>query len=562
MPDSDPRGEWIRRPVDDCAVIFVHGIISGNDSSWRTGNVYWPELLAAENDVRNVGIYVFSYRTGVSTGRYNLDDVVDALKTYLELDQLLDLKKLIFVCHSMGGIIVRQFLVTRQVVLIEHSVHVGLFLVASPSLGSDYANLFSAVTRALGQSQAEVMRFSHDNYWLNSLDRNFINLKESGVLALEGKELVEDQFIILAGLIRKQVVQPFQGAKYFGESLKIPGSNHFTIATPASRDALQHRILVHFILDFLKAKNSPRAFGSPPLLEPRLALQLIEPESGCVIMPAARDRPIDVRNRAEFMAARFGAPGMEWAHSASRPLRNRYRDRAYRELLASSGLRASANGSAESANSEEVDSELEKYASMLWEWYEWTISNLGYDHEFLTVALRMFLVTLAVRNEGNCPADGVKVYLSFPKGISVGNIPFPDFRTKNRYTDPPTPPGSLKAEIDRIGREQKINGDSWYYEAPVPDFLGSMTQAKGLKLRGDSNGVDSWKFRTPEIGLANGQSQTIRPITLSFDEKKASDITVPFRLHASNQPTDTIGEIQIRVAESQLNSEISARERE
>ena len=59
------------------------------------------------------GVYVFSYRTDTFSGRYSLGDAVEALNAYLDLVGLLRLHKLIFVCHSMGGIVVRQFLVTR-----------------------------------------------------------------------------------------------------------------------------------------------------------------------------------------------------------------------------------------------------------------------------------------------------------------------------------------------------------------------------------------------------------------------------------------------------------------
>jgi pimeloyl-ACP methyl ester carboxylesterase len=550
MSDSNPRGEWVRQPVDSCAVVFVHGLLSSSETCWRAGEIYWPELLAEETDFTNVGIYVFGYRTGVFTGRYNTDDAVEALKTYLELDGLLNLKKLIFVCHSMGGILVRQFLLTRQVMLIERSMHIGLFLIASPSLGSDYANLLKLIVRAVGQAQADILRSSHDNYWLNALDQNFRNLKESGVLALEGKELVEDQFIILPGLFRKQVVQPFQAAKYFGDPLKIPGSNHFTIAAPTGRDSLQHRLLKHFIVGFLKTKNTSGRFAAPAPIEPKLTLKLLEPEGSRITIPAIRNKKVDVKARLEAIAARVGAPGMDWACKTSQPLRDRHFDRVTAENRALLGRPSKPLSTA-------ANTPLEEYAEAIWAWYKVSADTYLYDHDYLTIALRMFVVAFAVQNEGNAPADGVKVYLTFPQNLKIGGIPYPDFRTNEPLTYPDSVPHSLKAEIDKVLREQEVSDDSWYEQPPIPNFVDRLTKSPGLKLFSD-NSCAPQQLRTLEIGLKEGQSQAICPITLDFDGQKAFNIVVPFRLHASNQPNDSVGEIEITVTESTANPANSA----
>jgi pimeloyl-ACP methyl ester carboxylesterase len=279
---SEPRGLWVRKTGNRVAVVFVHGFLSSGESCWQNGNCYWPDLLAKESSLEAIGIYVFSYRTDMFSGSYSIGDAVEALNTYLKLDGLLRLDGLVFVCHSMGGIVVRQFLVTRQATLIEESIRIGLFLVASPSLGSEYANLFSVVAKVLGNTEAQALRFADDNAWLNDLDRNFLNLKESKRLSLVGQELVEDQFVLLPTFLRRQVVPPFSGAKYFENSIKIPKSDHFTIAKPSDANALQHRLLVRFIGEFVEA------FVATPSSE----------------RSSAQDRLHDLRNRAARLSSR------------------------------------------------------------------------------------------------------------------------------------------------------------------------------------------------------------------------------------------------------------------
>jgi hypothetical protein len=242
-------GEWVRQPTGSTSVVFVHGILSSGESCWRNGNgTYWPELLKNEAGLEAAGIYVYSYQTGFASGSYSLSNVVDDLKErFFNLDRVADSQKIVFVCHSMGGIVVRKLIVERLNDFLDRRIDIGLFLVASPSLGSDYANWLEPIARFAGHEQAKALRFNQDNQWLTDLDKTFMNLKESKRLTLYGKELLEDKFITLKFFLRSQVVAPFSGARYFGESFKVAGSDHFSIAKPENNKADQHRLLVEFI---------------------------------------------------------------------------------------------------------------------------------------------------------------------------------------------------------------------------------------------------------------------------------------------------------------------------
>ncbi len=261
------HGEWLRKPENNTAVVFVHGILSSGETGWRHDNgAYWPALLQREPELSGVGIYVYSYRTDIFSGHYQLGDVVDDLKERMWMAGALKNQRLIFVCHSMGGIVVRQYLVTRVLDFIEAQIHVGLFLVGSPSLGSEYANWLGLLAKILGNDQAEALRFSQNNAWLNDLDKNFKNLHAAGKLPLSGKELIEDNFIILKKFLRKQVVEPFSGARYFAEPYKVPHSDHFSIAKPENERAIQHRLLVQFCKEMLQAEVPAQA--ASPVHEP------------------------------------------------------------------------------------------------------------------------------------------------------------------------------------------------------------------------------------------------------------------------------------------------------
>lgn len=252
------QGKWIRKPKSKTSVVFVHGILSSGEAGWRHENgSYWPELLKNDQELEPLGVYVFTYQTGIFSGNYRLSDIVDALKEHMRLDGVLESKQIVFVCHSMGGIVVRKFLVERATELIGAKIEIGLYLVASPSLGSSYANWLSPLAKFLKHAQADVLRFERSNAWLNDLDKEFQNLKEAGKLKIKGKELIEDKFILLKKFWHKQVVEPFAGFRYFGEPYKVPLSDHFSIAKPDGPDAIQHRLLCLFIKDVIVHSNFP-----------------------------------------------------------------------------------------------------------------------------------------------------------------------------------------------------------------------------------------------------------------------------------------------------------------
>jgi pimeloyl-ACP methyl ester carboxylesterase len=116
----------IRKPGSEKSVVFVHGILSGGEDAW--GQPSWPELLAKEAELQDVGVFVFSYQTTLSSRTYSIGDVVDALREHFNLDGLWDQRRLVFVCHSMGGIVARRFIVVNQAKLIEHNCAIGLSL--------------------------------------------------------------------------------------------------------------------------------------------------------------------------------------------------------------------------------------------------------------------------------------------------------------------------------------------------------------------------------------------------------------------------------------------------
>lgn len=260
------HGNWISRKAGTTCLIFIHGVLSDSKKCWEHPNgSYWPKLVANDPDMENFSIYIFTYKTGFLSSDYGISDAVDSLKENLRLDGIFSFDNIIFVCHSMGGIITRKFLIDAESEI--GRMRIGLFLLGSPSYGSKKASLLSYASRLCGNLQTQALIYVNANPWLKDLHKNFKNLQGRLGSNLIGKELVEDTKTFLAG----KIVEEHSAALYFPDSYKVPNSNHSTLVKLESADAIQHRLLRKFVIENFSRSNKiiPNGVGvaADPLFE-------------------------------------------------------------------------------------------------------------------------------------------------------------------------------------------------------------------------------------------------------------------------------------------------------
>lgn len=156
------EGRWLRKASSGKPTfVFVHGVISNGDDCWRNKNgSYWPKIVADDPELEGYGIWVFTYLTGITSGSFSVSDAATSLRTHLLFENIFPNNGIIFVCHSMGGIVVRKFITTNALDISHARAKIGLLLVASPSLGSGYATLITPLIRLFGHAQGEILRAS------------------------------------------------------------------------------------------------------------------------------------------------------------------------------------------------------------------------------------------------------------------------------------------------------------------------------------------------------------------------------------------------------------------
>jgi putative serine esterase DUF676 len=283
LPDAG-HNVWYCANDSDTVVVFVHGLHSDNVTAWKglapqdaDSASYWPSLVLIDANLRQPSVYLAGFYTEIGGTEYGMNDAANELYSVLATPSgtqppVLSKRNILFVAHSLGGIIVRDVLVRHTQAFTGKRV--GLLLVASPSGGSHYATALA--TTASVTRQRLVQELAIGSPFLQRLDDDFRQLLyDQRIPGLVGSELVENQFVDLgagtSGLFGKlasqfgwalakvygtRIVEQESAARYFPRPVTIPKSDHFTISRPSGLNDYAHRELV-LLFNRMQAAAAP-----------------------------------------------------------------------------------------------------------------------------------------------------------------------------------------------------------------------------------------------------------------------------------------------------------------
>lgn len=91
-------------------IVFVHGL-HGSRESWRASNgAYWPDLIRTDPRFAYSDVEVAEYPTPASNGRMSSVQLSEILWTHLKQDHVWQHREVVFIAHSLGGILVEEML--------------------------------------------------------------------------------------------------------------------------------------------------------------------------------------------------------------------------------------------------------------------------------------------------------------------------------------------------------------------------------------------------------------------------------------------------------------------
>lgn len=148
-------------------IIFVHGWNGDPEKTWKR----FPDLVRQDARLANYGVAEIDYPTYMLARNLRLADLSNWLAGQLRLKGVDQFERVVFIAHSMGGLISREIVIQSRLAGAQIPV-VLLIEIGSPHDGADLAR----ITAAIGVSRDLTRDVSRDSGFLVGLRQHWNQL--------------------------------------------------------------------------------------------------------------------------------------------------------------------------------------------------------------------------------------------------------------------------------------------------------------------------------------------------------------------------------------------------
>lgn len=271
-PNDQENNFWYVFNDSPTVIVFVHGIFSDSRGCWLFHNsetserVFWPDLIYEDNRFDSPSIYLAGYHTKITEGDFPIAQCArEILENIRMVDTngtpaVLDKQNVIFVCHSTGGIVVRYLLERSEELFRDKGV--GIALIASPSLGSVWANVAALAAKYYNQRLGlQLRKGGAEIEDVRGRFQDLVNQRVKRMPKLFGMEACETKMILRDRIPRwiqwvlpnrLRVVNTISAGQHFGEVKYLPDTDHFSSVKPNGLNHPSHKFIVTFMIEFRK----------------------------------------------------------------------------------------------------------------------------------------------------------------------------------------------------------------------------------------------------------------------------------------------------------------------
>ncbi len=148
-------------------IVFVHGI-HGSRDTWRASNgAYWPQLIQTDPHFQQSDVVVAEYPTPSMRGALSTTKLAQILYDRLQAQHVWDHREVVFIAHSLGGILIEEMLLNHP----ADAAHVRFIVsYSTPHEGSFVASLASIYD---SDPLLTDLRDGNDNSFLMDLEQKW-----------------------------------------------------------------------------------------------------------------------------------------------------------------------------------------------------------------------------------------------------------------------------------------------------------------------------------------------------------------------------------------------------
>ncbi|MFB2981056.1 esterase/lipase family protein [Microseira sp. BLCC-F43] len=249
--------EGCKNPEHSGDVIFVHGLMGHARGTWHPkekhdDDNFWPAWLG--KDRSDFGIWSFGYEAKAFEWQGKAMPLFDQASNLLDWLEIHDMgqRPLIFITHSMGGLLVKEMLRTAQNYKYQEIIEQtkGIVFLATPHTGSHLAKLIDNIG-TLTRTNVNVEELKAHAPQLRALNEWFReNVDDMGIAI---KVYYETQPVYGTLVVDPDSANPgIKGLK----PVAIP-DNHISIVKPSSTESQVYISVKKFIEDCFKPTVQP-----------------------------------------------------------------------------------------------------------------------------------------------------------------------------------------------------------------------------------------------------------------------------------------------------------------
>lgn len=167
-----PGSRYVRHePGNRVVIVFVHGVFGDAKTTWTSSNrTYWPDLLLKDPHFNGADVFVYSYPSPALGKSLTIDELADDMRLVFDGadPKVFDHTEVVFLTHSMGGLVARAFLLKYRNLAPKVRF---MYFYATPTTGSAIGNVAAAISR---NPQLRGLMTFPDQQYLPALQSNWL----------------------------------------------------------------------------------------------------------------------------------------------------------------------------------------------------------------------------------------------------------------------------------------------------------------------------------------------------------------------------------------------------